>query len=433
MPVGLSNDEQKYILMHEMTHIQRKDNIIKALAFAIAAIHWFNPLVWLAFILMSADMEMSCDEKVLKVMNGDIKKPYAQSLLSLAVGRHILTGNPLAFGEGNVKQRIKNVLKYKKPRFWAIALSIMIVAALGTGLLLNPKAEELEQVNEYNLKTINIEIGKFVEDNLAIIMSSPMEESDPDAYIRAHQGEYENIIKYGGEEALQYMLSQFERGNAEGLRGYIMMQLCKELLGARNNVTDDTLTPQEWYEALSIRQEIKLPDFEYDGTDPIEKLAYSTEVEMSSQHRSGFTIVAPKIFGSYDEDGKLKVFVTTYSAAYKLYGNVLNMESGSVVPAAITYRKDNNGSYVLEEYEQAMDGAEWLPSIKKFCTMPVSGKEIPGLANKIIKHYGNYDDIYNLHLENLFRHLKANGIEEAILFNPLGEIEFSMKKTQYIK
>jgi len=285
---------------------------------------------------------------------------------------------------------------------------------------LEPSIKELLKVKDEN------EIAKFVEENLAIIMSSPKQASNPHAYIQAHQEEYENIKQLGGEKALQYMLSQFESGNAEGLRGHIMMQLCKELLGVRNNVTDETLTPQEWYDALSIRQEVKLPDFEYDGSDPIEKLVYATEIEKYSQPQRGFTIVAPKIFGSYEEGGLLKVFVTTFSATYKLYGNVLDEVGGSVVPSAITYKKDNRGNYVLEKYEQAKDGADWQPSIRKFCTMPVSEKEIPGLADKIIDHYGNRDDIRTLQRENLFKHLKANGIKDATLFNSRGEIEFSM-------
>jgi hypothetical protein len=291
---------------------------------------------------------------------------------------------------------------------------------------LEASIKELLKVKDEN------EIAKLVEENLAIILSSPKQYSNPYAYIQAHQEEYENIKKLGGEEALQYMLSQFKSGNAEGLRGHIMMQLCKELLGVRNNVTDETLTPQEWYDALSIRQEVKLPDFEYDGSDPIEKLVYATEIEKNSQPQRGFTIVAPKIFGSYEEDELLKVFVTTFSATYKLYGNVLDEVGGSVVPSAITYKKDNSGNYVLEKYEQAKDGADWQPSIKKFCTMPVSEKEIPGLADKIIDHYGNRDDIRTLHWENLFKHLKANGIKDATLFNSRGEIEFSMSKPQYI-
>ncbi len=138
LPVGLNVEEKSYILLHEQTHIYRKDHIIKVLAFLILSIHWFNPLVWIAFMLMSTDMELSCDEKVLKEMNENIKKPYASSLLSLATGRHILNGSPLAFGERNVKGRIKNVLNYKKPRFWVIVLSAIIATAVGIGLLANP-------------------------------------------------------------------------------------------------------------------------------------------------------------------------------------------------------------------------------------------------------------------------------------------------------
>ncbi|MEW9125254.1 MAG: M56 family metallopeptidase, partial [Thermotaleaceae bacterium] len=138
LPLGLNVEERGYILLHEQTHIHRKDHITKVLAYLILSIHWFNPLVWIAFMLMSTDMELSCDESVLKEMNEDIKKPYASSLLSLAAGGHILNGSPLAFGEGNVKGRIKNVLNYRKPRFWVVVASVISVAAVSIGLLGNP-------------------------------------------------------------------------------------------------------------------------------------------------------------------------------------------------------------------------------------------------------------------------------------------------------
>lgn len=137
LPVGFNATERSYILLHEQTHIQPKDHIIKILAFLVLSIHWFNPLVWIAFVLMSTDMELSCDERVLKEMDEGIKKPYANSLLSLATGRHILNGSPLAFGEGNVRGRIKNVLNYKKPTFWVIAVSVALVSILSVGLLAN--------------------------------------------------------------------------------------------------------------------------------------------------------------------------------------------------------------------------------------------------------------------------------------------------------
>ena len=561
VPANIGDANLSYILEHERTHIRRKDYLIKPIAFLALILHWFNPLIWLCFVLMSQDMEMSCDESVLHKLGNGAKGGYSNSLLSLSVKRKgILTANPLAFGESHVKTRIKNILNFKKPAFWVIVVAVMAVCTAAIAFAANPsknaayisenykislrypsywklnpnyveryegkdgffqvgaidgenmsidevaKNDAFHKLNPYGSdpKIINrtidgqearlilpsadqaeemhnqaglivkypeaVKIGgsayhyfilwadeahieqigntltflkkqigaekssdtstegiaKLVEENLAIIMSSPKQASNPHAYIQAHQEEYENIKKLGGEKALQYMLSQFESGNAEGLRGHIMMQLCKELLGVRNNVTDETLTPQEWYGALSIRQEVKLPDFEYDGSDPIEKLVYATEIEKNSQPQRGFTIVAPKIFGSYEEDGLLKVFVTTFSATYKLYGNVLDEVGGSVIPSAITYKKDNSGNYVLEKYEQAKDGADWQPSIKKFCTMPVSEKEIPGLADKIIDHYGNYDDIRTLRWKNLFKHLKANGIKDATLFNSRGEIEFSM-------
>lgn len=138
LPDGLKSEERRYILLHEQTHINRKDNIIKVVAFLILSIHWFNPLVWIAFMLMSEDMELSCDEKVLKEINEDIKKPYANSLLSLATEKHILNGSPLAFGEGNVKSRIKNVLNYKKSGLWVIVITVILSLAVGIGLLANP-------------------------------------------------------------------------------------------------------------------------------------------------------------------------------------------------------------------------------------------------------------------------------------------------------
>lgn len=138
LPAGLDATERRYILLHEQIHIRRKDYIIKILAFLILSIHWFNPLVWIAFRLMSKDMELSCDERVLKEMDENIKKPYAASLLSLATERHILNGSPLGFGEGNVKDRIKNVLSYKKPAFWVITVALALAIVVGFGLLANP-------------------------------------------------------------------------------------------------------------------------------------------------------------------------------------------------------------------------------------------------------------------------------------------------------
>lgn len=109
-------------------------------------------------------------------------------------------------------------------------------------------SKESKPKDQFSQEIINV-----VENNLKIIMSSPKESSNPKDYIKEHQNEYENIIKYGNEEVLEYMLSQFEKGNVEGLRGQIMMSLCKELLGQRNNVVDESLSPMEWYQKLDMK------------------------------------------------------------------------------------------------------------------------------------------------------------------------------------
>jgi hypothetical protein len=251
------------------------------------------------------------------------------------------------------------------------------------------------------------QISNSVEDNLNMIMSLPKQSSNPEDYIKANSKAYENILKHG-EESLSYMLSQFEHGNAEGLRGQIMMRICIELLGQRNNVTDKSLSPMDWFSQLQIRQKVALPDFKYTGDDVNQKLVYETEAQRNIAKYGEFTIVAPHIFGSYEQDNKLKIFATIYSQSYILYDKTLSEEGGSVIPVAITYVKNTDGSYSLEKYEQAQDGSHFAPSIKQYCVMPVSGKKINGLYDEILKHYGNYEDIKKLERENLIQHLKAN-------------------------
>ncbi|WP_312699330.1 M56 family metallopeptidase [Sedimentibacter sp.] len=137
IPVNLSDNELKYIIKHEQTHIRRHDHIVKLISFFSLAIHWFNPLVWLSFFLMSKDMEMSCDESVMKSTGEDIRMNYSKSLLSLSAKQSGLLV-PLAFGESNVMSRIKNILNYKKPSYLILAAAAAIVVCIAVVLVTNP-------------------------------------------------------------------------------------------------------------------------------------------------------------------------------------------------------------------------------------------------------------------------------------------------------
>ncbi|HBN85194.1 MAG TPA: hypothetical protein DDZ89_15275 [Clostridiales bacterium] len=158
LPSSLTEKEQEYIILHEKTHIRGLDHIFKMIGFLVLTVHWFNPLVWVAFVCFVKDMEMTCDEKVLRITGVSIKRAYSTSLLSLATGRRIINGSPLAFGEGDIKGRIKNIMNFKKPRIWIIGVSVILVVVLSIGLATNglkkielPQADsilsmELEQV-----------------------------------------------------------------------------------------------------------------------------------------------------------------------------------------------------------------------------------------------------------------------------------------------
>lgn len=135
IPAGLDPSEADYIIRHEQTHLRRGDHFIKLLAFAGLALHWFNPIIWVSYFLMSRDMELSCDESVMRKAETDIRCNYSSSLLRMSVRQSGLP-NPLPFGESSVKARVKNVLGFKKcPRFIAVLSSIFAVAVIGVSVV----------------------------------------------------------------------------------------------------------------------------------------------------------------------------------------------------------------------------------------------------------------------------------------------------------
>ena len=148
LPSDTQEQQLSYIILHEQHHIKRGDHIIKALAFLALSIHWFNPLVWVAFVYANKDMEMSCDEAVVKKMGDHILADYTASLLSLATGKTIIAGMPLAFGEGDTKGRIRNLANWKKPAFWVVLMAIIACTALGISLLTNPEKDDVSDHSE---------------------------------------------------------------------------------------------------------------------------------------------------------------------------------------------------------------------------------------------------------------------------------------------
>ena len=139
LPSGISDTQIKYVIAHENAHIKRKDHLWKPLGFALLSIYWFNPVMWMAYVLLCRDIELACDEKVIKNMDNGDKKGYSEALVSCSVQRRTVMACPLAFGEVDVKDRIKSVLNYKKPAFWVIVIAVIACIAMSVCFLTNPK------------------------------------------------------------------------------------------------------------------------------------------------------------------------------------------------------------------------------------------------------------------------------------------------------
>ncbi len=139
LPSSLAGAESGYILLHEQYHIRHLDHIVKLLSFIALSLHWFNPLVWAAFLLSEKDMEMRCDEAVVKQLGDGVRADYSASLLRLATGRTIVAGTPLAFGEGNTGDRIRNLLRWKRPKTWMVLLAGLACGAVTVACAANPQ------------------------------------------------------------------------------------------------------------------------------------------------------------------------------------------------------------------------------------------------------------------------------------------------------
>lgn len=148
LPSNVNDKQMSSVIAHEQAHLKRGDHLCKPMGYCLLAVYWFNPLCWLAYILLCRDIEMACDEMVIKDMDVEQKKTYSRVLLSFSVQGKLISACPLAFGEVGVKQRIHSVLNYKRPAFWIIVISIAAIIVTSVLFLTNPKGETAEVEEE---------------------------------------------------------------------------------------------------------------------------------------------------------------------------------------------------------------------------------------------------------------------------------------------
>lgn len=163
LPSDLEPEYEAFVVAHERAHLKRLDHLWKPLGFILLAVYWFNPVMWLAYILLCRDIELACDEKVLQQLGTQVKQDYSTALINCSVPRRMISACPLAFGEVGVKKRIKTILSYKKPAFWIIIIALVAAIAVAICFLTDP-----EKKQEPAKETVTLELVSRQKDSLTV-------------------------------------------------------------------------------------------------------------------------------------------------------------------------------------------------------------------------------------------------------------------------
>lgn len=177
LPFNIEKQDMEYVIAHEQAHIRRKDHWWKPLGFVLLTIHWFNPIMWVGYVLLCRDIELACDENVIKEFNNEQRADYSQALLTCSVNRRMISACPLAFGEVSVKNRVRSVLNYKKPAFWIVAIAIIVSIVVSFCFLTNP----VNTSDRIIKKLVNMDEYEVIEQNSQVITLSISRDDLPDS------------------------------------------------------------------------------------------------------------------------------------------------------------------------------------------------------------------------------------------------------------
>ena len=341
LPNGLGEKEQAYIILHEQHHIRRLDHIAKGIAFIALTIHWFNPLVWIAFVLACKDMEMSCDEAVIRKLGGDVRADYSASLLTLATGHRIIAGTPLAFGEGDTKGRIRNLARWKKPAIWVLVIALILSAILAVCLLTNP----IEDNGEHD--GVTYYTGTVTDSAMSIVNEGDREGRS-----------YITLACDDGKDRLFWMAKNYEKPDVDLIGQYVIVRGKIESGTGLLIATNVSISEKEFSESLEEAITRAILDHNYSPR-------YEGMLQVASfvQLSSGSVGLA-----SPESDMKLIEKATVYGLAFhqvfRLEDGVLVEEGGSHIPVVLTFSYDASNGFTLTEYWEPRDGSYYVKDLK---------------------------------------------------------------------
>ncbi len=397
IPSNLKQIEMEYILQHERTHLKRHDYIIKLISFLTVSVHWFNPLAWVAFVLCCKDMEMSCDEHVMKTTKEDIRKEYSTSLLSLSVRGRTLSGTPLAFGEGNTKGRIKNVLQYKKPAKVTVIVSLILVVIMVICLLSNPQSNVKR--NNRNLKEAILNITQDQIDFNAVVpfewtavytfdpyLPSEMQEEimgiRSDDLVESVSEGMVHLVFVNKDEVVSCICAYPDAlGYSVNLRGegidykmlninYKKLTYSEDAIFTVKNLSD--MVSLDYKESRNQTQSSESEngkEFENDkdsGATDLEEVVSQTILTENQDvfPRYDIEVESHTTLKTETKDNLLTVYAMVLVQAFNYTKTSISEEGGSHMPVALTFVVKDDGTYTLQEYWRPMDGSYFASSIK---------------------------------------------------------------------
>lgn len=246
LPYHMDSREMDHVIAHEQTHIRRKDHWWKPLGFLLLTIHWFNPLMWLSYILLCRDIELACDEKVIREMGNEQRADYTQALVACSVNRRVIAACPLAFGEVGVKERVKSVMNYKKPAFWIVLASVIVCAVIAVCFLTNPIGFQFD-VSANTIVSANHFDMRNADDPVAIEMT-PAQISELNSRLAGVKN-CKRSNKYVGLTPGYQISAQMQDGSYIRISGYILSD--NTMVDIEQNGKRYAVSDREFQEYLS--------------------------------------------------------------------------------------------------------------------------------------------------------------------------------------
>ena len=364
-------DISGHILAHEKAHLKRGDHFIKPIAFALLAVYWFNPLMWVAYILLCRDIELACDEKVIRSMEKEEKQEYSRTLLEFSIKRGSIAACPLAFGEVGVKSRVKSVMNYKKPAFWIIIIAVIVCVVITVCFLTDPVDNKDSDTNEPSDSTYTEDTDdpdkidmSFVEnsDHFELIYSGNivsviMEEEV--AYIKEKLSEIgisdeELSLDRSETRSADYVINCYDADN-----NYTSLNFN---IGCREVWQNDYVKP-------SFSYKVENPDkvkeiFKHNYTDPAVIQYDSVEAEILKRNSNAYYkgdagVCSYRELVTEGMDGKMFVYLwVLYGEYVRNDDNTVEQISGGSGPVRITFEKTDDGNFYCTDYYAPDKGYE---------------------------------------------------------------------------